>query len=119
MSDNDEARERARKHADEIFHSLHKASGRGDGSVSIKVQFPTAAEFAMASRHVLWVLDGDHELGEEPGHFITTLIQAICHADGPNTARLTYGFPAYTTAVTAYRTEEEGLHALRTMARLI
>lgn len=116
-----------RQHADAKFAELNASIGHADGSVEIKVEFPTAAEFAMAARHVLWHLDGDREVGEEPGNFIRLLIEAMCHADRMNLSRLAAGFPAYATAVAAYKHGNEivpgsgagGVEALRTMARMI
>ncbi len=120
-----EEQEKLRKYTDARFAQLNAAVGHPDGKLDVEIDFPTAAEFAMAARHVLWRLDGDRELGLEPGGFITLLIDAMCHADFPNLQRLALAFPAYATAVSAYKglipddSADEGIAAIRTMATMI
>jgi len=76
----------------------------------------TQEELTVACRHVLAVMFGDHEAGEQPGGFITSLIETILRADASNAQRLALGFPAYTAAVELYKTVPYGEDALRVWA---
>jgi hypothetical protein len=83
------------------------------------VQIPTAEEFMEAARHVLWVLDGPSPEAQEPGTFTTELIRAMCHADPDNISRLARVYPALASHVHMYKTNPEGLAAMRHIATLI
>lgn len=84
--------------------------------VNLNVTFPTFAEIEEACRHVLFVLDGDHELGQQPGGFTTSLIELVCHADPDNLSKLSLGFPAIATAVDMYKNKPGGVDILRRLA---
>jgi len=91
--------------------------GQFDGAlVNVNVTLPSMEEVAQACRHVLYHLDGDHELGLQPGRFTTLIIEAACQADEMNLAQLALGFPALTTAVSMYKNTPGGIDTIRRLA---
>lgn len=84
--------------------------------VSINIKFPTKSEVREAAKAVLFLLDGDTELGAQPGGFTSSLIQLACHADQDNLAKLSLGFGAIVTAVDMYKNEAGGVETLRHLA---
>ena len=92
---------------------LDKFSG---AEVNLNITFPTREDVYVACRHVLYVLDDDREYGQEPGGFITRIIEAATHADEMNLARLALGFPAIATAVSIFKNTPDGTAALRRLA---
>lgn len=88
-----------------------------DGSpVNINITLPTRNEVYEAARWVLFILDGDHERGTQPGGFTTQIIEAATHADEINLAKLSLGFPAVVTAVSMYKNVPDGVETLRRLA---
>jgi len=67
------------------------------------------------ARQVLWVFS-DREHGQEPGGFFLSLLDAMCHADPENMARLELGFPGHTEAVLAAKYTTVGMDRLRVRA---
>lgn len=88
-----------------------------DGAVvNVNIKMPTRTDITDAAQWVLYLLDGDHEVGKEPGGFYTDLIRAACHADHENLALLALGFGAVVTAVDMYKNQEGGVETLRRLA---
>lgn len=65
-------------------------------------------------REVLWHL-GDQNLGQQPGSFVTALLQAADRADGWNRLKLTLGFPDYMYVLRAAR--EVSIDVLRDLVK--
>lgn len=84
--------------------------------VNINITFPTAEEIRREAQHVLYLLDGDREVGQEPGGFTEMIIRAACHADEENLAKLSLGFGAIVTAVDMYKNKLGGIDTLRRLA---
>ncbi len=88
-----------------------------DGAlVNVNINLPTKEDVYVACRHVLYVLDDDREHGQEPGGFVTRIIEAATHADKQNMAKLALGFPAIITAVDMYKNKPGGIDTLRRLA---
>lgn len=85
-------------------------------TVMVPLKLPDQSDVREAAQWVLFVLDGDHEVGKEPGGFFTDLIRTACHADPENTAKLALGFPALITAVDIYKNKPDGVETLRRLA---
>ncbi len=66
-----------------------------------------------AASHVMGQLEGH---GPGPGGFYQRLIEAACHADPTNLARIRLGFPAHGLAVWIYKNESGGPEFLRPLA---
>lgn len=86
------------------------------GVVQVTVYPPTLTDAAQAARHVLYVLEGDTEYGEDPGHFTSLLIQTMAHADPDNTRRLTVLYGGLMVSVNIYKTKSGGVDFLRRLA---
>lgn len=84
--------------------------------VNLNITMPTMEDVRLACRHVLYVLDDDHVVGQEPGGFVTRIIEAATHADRDNMAKLALGFPAIITAVDMYKNKPGGVDVLRRLA---
>lgn len=84
-----------------------------------RVKVPTAEEFQQAARHVLWVLDGESPEAQEPGNFTVNLIRTMCHADKDNLSLMARIYPALASHVHMYKTNPEGIDAMRAIATLI
>lgn len=85
---------------------------------TVTLPVPTFVEFVMAARELLWIAEGDHDLGMEPGAFQTALFHAAMHADRRNLARLAIAFPTVAAVVDRYKNSESGLDELHALARL-
>lgn len=86
-----------------------------DGHVDVRFFEPSLEEVSLACRHVIWVLDGDHENGQQPGGFTTALIELMCHADRLNRQKFAFTHGALMTAVDIYKTIPGGADLLRTL----
>jgi len=84
--------------------------------VNLNITMPTREDITLACRHVLYHLDGDREVGQEPGGFTARIIEAACHADDENLGRLALGFPGIVTAVDMYKNKPGGVDAIRRLA---
>jgi hypothetical protein len=84
--------------------------------VNINITMPTREEITLACRHVLYHLDGDREIGQEPGGFTIRIIEAACHADEENMAKLALGFSALVTTVDMYKNKPGGVDVIRRLA---
>lgn len=96
-----------------MSHIFDKFAGQ---QVNVNVTMPTRDEVFTAASHVLYVLDGPQPHAQEPGQFITGLIQTACHADEMNLAKLSLGFPAYATTVSLYKGAPGGVELVRRLA---
>lgn len=65
-----------------------------------------------AAHDVLGVLSPDTPGAWTPGNFTTKLIEALCVADGENTARIALGFPELAEAVYLYKYVADGVAIL-------
>ena len=85
-------------------------------SVNLNINLPTLEEVHHGAANVLFQLDGDHEVGIEPGGFTSRIIEACCHADEMNLSRLALGFPHIANAVHIYKNVTGGVELLRRLA---
>ncbi len=69
--------------------------------ISTALRGPATIELdeAKVARQCAWFFG--HEGGEEPGSFVTSLLEAISHADAENRGLLALVFPAYVAAMDA------------------
>lgn len=103
------------KHADALIASL-----LGDmHGMSYKVIIPSAREFQQAAQHILYVLEGAGPDAQEPGHFTSTLIQAMLYADEDNRRKLARVYPALAAHVHLYKTHDEGVRIMHVIANLL
>lgn len=84
-----------------------------------EVVIPTAREFVTAAKHILWVVEGDRTLGEEPGSFIASLIDTMMRADEFHRGRLARVYPHYAAHVHMYKTNPDGPRSMRAIATLL
>lgn len=87
------------------------------GIIQVEFYEPTEESACQAARHVLYVLEGDREVGQDPGGYMTKLIEAMCHADKDNRARLTLVYGALMTSVHIYKNIPGGVEILRRLAK--
>ena len=88
-----------------------------DGMGVIKVTIPSMETFRKEACHVLFVLDGDQELGIQPGSFTEGLIRLMAIADADNRQRLGIMYPAISANIEMYKTRDDGVELLRAAAR--
>lgn len=88
-----------------------------DGVIAWTPHHVNVEKLKLACKHVLWVLDGDHELGQEPGGFTRDLILLMCHADDDNKRRLAFVYGELMSVVDAYKTTDVGLEIIRLTAK--
>jgi len=97
---------------------IHLVLGDMEG-LKYEVVIPTAREFVTAAKHILWVVEGDRERGEEPGSFTKSLIETAMLADEFNRGRLARVYPAYVAHIHMYKTNPDGPRAMQAIATLL
>ena len=75
---------------------------------------PDPEERRQAAWHVNWYF-GNHNLGTEPGHFISGLLNTWNRADKVNGGKLRLAYPVYSEAFAVY--QERGAEALDAWGR--
>lgn len=67
-------------------------------------------------RAVLWYF-GDRELGQEPGGFVSRLLDAMAHADGDNLVKLANEYQELAFCVEQAKQVSDGLEWMRSRVR--
>lgn len=67
-------------------------------------------------RSVLWYF-GDRELGQEPGGFVSRLLDAMAHADGLNLVKLANEYQELAFCVEQAKNTDDGMEWMRSVVR--